>query len=58
MELKLRITNDNPSVHNGLHGGIPPFLLAVQEANIVISKMIYNRPSNKYKLIAWQTLDS
>ena len=36
----------------------PTFLLAVQEAKTVISKVIYNRPSNKYKLIAWQTFDS
>lgn len=57
MERKLRITNNNASVHNGLHG-IPLFLLLVQEANRVISKVSYNRPSDKYKLNAWQTVDS
>lgn len=57
MERKLRITSANASVHNGLHG-FPPFLLAVQEANTVISKVICNRPPNKNKVIAWQTFDS
>lgn len=34
------------------------FLLAVQEANTVISKVIYNHPSNKYRLLAWDMFDS
>ena len=53
--MELKSHSDNVSAYKGLHG-IPPLLLVVQEANTVISEVIYHLI--KYKVIAWQAFES